>query len=97
MIFLGGVQRLAAVTEKIVPIMAAIFLLGGLVILIFRIRYVPATFGMIFKYAFEPQAIVGGCFRLRHQAGHQLRAPSVACSPTRPVWAPPPMPTLRPT
>ena len=36
MIFLGGVQRLAAVTEKIVPIMAAIFLLGGLVILIFR-------------------------------------------------------------
>ena len=61
-IFLGGVQRLAAVTEKIVPIMAAIFLLGGLVILIFRIRYVPATFGMIFKYAFEPQAIVGGSF-----------------------------------
>ena len=42
--------------------MAAIFLLGGLVILIFRIRYVPATFGMIFKYAFEPQAIVGGSF-----------------------------------
>ena len=61
-IFLGGVQRLAAVTEKIVPIMAAIFLLGGLVILIFRIRYVPATFGMIFKYAFEPQAIIGGGF-----------------------------------
>ena len=61
-IFLGGVQRLAAVTEKIVPIMAAIFLLGGLVILIFRIQYVPATFGMIFKYAFEPQAIVGGSF-----------------------------------
>ena len=59
-IFLGGVQRLAAVTEKIVPIMAAIFLLGGLVILIFRIRYVPATFGMIFKYAFQPQAIIGG-------------------------------------
>ena len=59
-IFLGGVQRLAAVTEKIVPIMAAIFLLGGLVILIFRIRYVPATFGMIFKYAFVPQSIIGG-------------------------------------
>ena len=61
-IFLGGVQRLAAVTEKIVPIMAAIFLLGGLVILCARIKYVPATFGMIFKYAFEPQAIVGGSF-----------------------------------
>ena len=59
-IFLGGVQRLASVTEKVVPIMAAIFLLGGLVILIFRIRYVPATFGMIFKYAFVPQSIIGG-------------------------------------
>ena len=52
-IFLGGVQRLAAVTEKLVPIMAAIFLLGGLVILCARIKYVPATFGMIFKYAFK--------------------------------------------
>ena len=59
-IFLGGVQRLAAVTEKLVPIMAGIFLLGGLVILCARIKYVPATFGMIFKYAFQPQAIIGG-------------------------------------
>ena len=61
-IFLGGVQRLASVTEKVVPIMAAIFLLGGLIVLIVRIKYVPATIGMIFKYAFEPQAIVGGTF-----------------------------------
>ena len=61
-IFLGGVQRLAAVTEKLVPIMAGIFLLGGLVILCARIKYVPSTFGMIFKYAFQPQAIIGGGF-----------------------------------
>jgi len=61
-IFLGNVQRLASVTEKIVPIMAAIFLLGGLVILVARIQYVPATIGMIFKYAFMPQAILGGAF-----------------------------------
>ena len=61
-IFLGGVQRLASVTEKIVPIMAAIFLLGGLIVLIVRIKYVPATIGMIFKYAFQPQAIIGGGF-----------------------------------
>ena len=59
-IFLGGVQRLASVTEKIVPIMAAIFLLGGLIVLVVRIKYVPATFGMIFKYAFAPNAIIGG-------------------------------------
>ena len=61
-IFLGGMQRLASVTEKVVPIMAGIFLLGGLVVLIVRIAYLPATIGMIFKYAFQPQAILGGAF-----------------------------------
>ncbi len=61
-IFLGGVQRLASVTEKLVPIMACIFLLGGLAVLVARITYIPATFAMIFKYAFQPQAIIGGGF-----------------------------------
>ena len=61
-IFLGGVQRLASVCEKIVPIMAALFLCGGLVVLVARIQYIPETFGMIFKYAFQPQAIIGGAF-----------------------------------
>ena len=59
-IFFGGVQRLASVTEKLVPVMAAIFLLGGLVVLVMRITYIPATFAMIFKYAFAPNAIIGG-------------------------------------
>ena len=59
-IFLGGVQRLASATEKIVPVMACIFILGGLFVLIVRIRYVPAAFGLIFKYAFNPSAIIGG-------------------------------------
>ena len=62
LIFVGGVQRLAAVTEKIVPVMAVIFLAGGLVVLVMRAAYIPATFAMIFKYAFEPQAIIGGGF-----------------------------------
>ena len=61
-IFLGGVQRLAAVTEKLVPVMAVIFLGGALVVLAMRIQYVPATFAMIFRYAFQPQAIIGGGF-----------------------------------
>ena len=61
-IFLGGVQRLAAVVEKVVPIMAGLFLTGCLIVLVVRIQYVPATFGMIFKYAFTPQAIIGGSF-----------------------------------
>ncbi len=61
-IFLGGVQRLASVTEKVVPIMAAIFLVGSVAVLVARAQYLPATFGMIFKYAFQPQAIIGGGF-----------------------------------
>ncbi len=61
-VFLGNVQRLASVTEKIVPLMASIFILGTFVVLICRIKYIPATFGMIFKYAFRPQAIIGGAF-----------------------------------
>lgn len=61
-IFIGGISRLASVTEKVVPVMAGLFLLGALIILAARIKYIPATFGMIFKYAFAPQAIIGGGF-----------------------------------
>ena len=59
-IFLGGIQRIASVTEKMVPVMAALYIVGGLIILIARIKYVPETIGMIFKYAFVPNAIIGG-------------------------------------
>ena len=61
-IFLGGVNRLAAVTEKVVPVMAVIFLVGAVGILVVHIQDVPATFALIFKYAFQPQAIIGGSF-----------------------------------
>jgi len=61
-IFLGGVDRLASVTEKLVPVMAGAFLVVGLIVLVLRIKYVPAAFGMIFTYAFQPQAIIGGGF-----------------------------------
>lgn len=61
-IFLGGVQRLASVTEKLVPVMAVIFLAGAIFVLFERAQYLPATFAMIFKYAFAPQAIIGGGF-----------------------------------
>ena len=59
-IFIGGLNRIAAVTEKIVPIMALLYIVGGLVIICARIKYIPETFGMIFRYAFMPQAIIGG-------------------------------------
>ncbi len=61
-IFLGGVQRIASVTEKLVPIMAILYIVGGIVILAWRAKYIPETFAMIFRFAFQPQAILGGGF-----------------------------------
>jgi len=60
LIFIGGVSRLGAVTEKIVPFMAVLYLIGGLIILACRITYIPQTFGLIFRYAFHPEALLGG-------------------------------------
>jgi len=59
-IFIGGIKRIASVTEKLVPIMAGLFLAGGLVILAVNFKQLPDTFAMIFKYAFTPQALIGG-------------------------------------
>ena len=59
-IFIGGISRLASVTEKLVPIMAIVYIIGSLVIIGARIQYIPETFAMIFKFAFVPQAVIGG-------------------------------------
>ena len=61
-VLIGGVQRLGAVTEKLVPIMAVIYLVGSLFVLGINYQNVPTAFGMIFKYAFAPQALLGGAF-----------------------------------
>ena len=62
LILIGGMKRLMHVTDKIAPFMAVFFLLGGLAVLVMRIQYLPATFGCIFKYAFSPEALLGGGF-----------------------------------
>ncbi len=59
-IFIGGIHRIASVTEKLVPLMAVLFIGGGLVVLACNITRVPETFGMIFKFAFSPKALIGG-------------------------------------
>ncbi len=59
-IFIGGVQRIGSIAEKVVPIMALLYVVGGVIVLAVRIKYIPETFGMIFKYAFVPNAIIGG-------------------------------------
>ena len=59
-IFLGGVKRIASVTEKVVPIMAILYLLGGLIVIIANVSHIPEAFRQIFVGAFTPNAVLGG-------------------------------------
>lgn len=59
-IFLGGVGRIASVTEKIVPIMAAFYIIGALVLIIMNAGMIPEAFRQIFVGAFNPEAALGG-------------------------------------
>lgn len=59
-IFLGGKKRIAAVTEKIVPVMAVLYVLGSLIVLAVNWRNLGTAFAQIFVLAFDPQAMAGG-------------------------------------
>ncbi len=59
-VFFGGIGRIASVTEKIVPIMAAGYLIGGLYILATHASQIIPAFAMIFEGAFNPAAATGG-------------------------------------
>lgn len=59
-IFLGGIQRIARVTEKIVPLMAVLYIAGCIVILCMFPHGVVQAVKDIFIGAFAPQAVAGG-------------------------------------
>jgi AGCS family alanine or glycine:cation symporter len=59
-VIVGGIKRIGAFTEKLVPFMAALYILGGLWLLIANAARLPAAFGMIFSNAFTGTAAVGG-------------------------------------
>lgn len=59
-VIIGGIKRIATVTEKIVPIMAVGYVGAALAIIIMNISHVPAAFGQIIEGAFAPTAIGGG-------------------------------------
>ena len=60
LIIIGGLKRIASVTERLVPFMVVIYILGALTIFIIHISKVGAIFGSIFKFAFGIRAAVGG-------------------------------------
>jgi AGCS family alanine or glycine:cation symporter len=59
-IIFGGFRRLAAVSEKLVPFMSAIYILGCLIIIVMHIGSIPAVLSSIFRFALGPKAIGGG-------------------------------------
>ncbi len=58
-VIFGGMKRIGSVAEKVVPIMAGIYILLTLVILIVNIKHVPSMFALIFKSAFNMEAVFG--------------------------------------
>jgi len=60
LVILGGIKRIASVTEKIVPFMAIFYIVGGLVVIFVNVTRVPAAFGLIFSEAFNFKAMGGG-------------------------------------
>lgn len=58
-IFLGGTKSLATVVEKIVPIMAGVYIVGSLVLICMNITALPAAFLSIIEGAFAPEAVLG--------------------------------------
>lgn len=59
-VIVGGIKRIGAFTEKLVPFMAAIYIVGGLVIIVSNLSQIPAAFALIFGNAFTGHAAVGG-------------------------------------
>ena len=52
-VMLGGLKRIAQVTELLVPFMAAFYIIGGIVILARNASQIPAAFGLIFRVLFQ--------------------------------------------
>ena len=60
LVILGGIKRIASVTEKLVPVMAVLYIVGALVVCALNINQFGAVFASIFKGAFAMKAVGGG-------------------------------------
>ena len=59
-IILGGFRRMAAVSEKMVPFMSFVYIIGCLLVISLHISSIPEVFAAIFRFAFGPEALIGG-------------------------------------
>lgn len=59
-VIIGGIRRIASVTDKLVPFMAILYLTAGLVVVLANLTQVPAAIAAIFIGAFSPEGVAGG-------------------------------------
>ena len=59
-VLFGGIKRLGAVTERLVPVMALVYVITSLIVVIYYAKYVPSVFADIFEGAFSPRGVTGG-------------------------------------
>ncbi len=59
-VVIGGIKSIAKVTEKVVPLMAGVYVLAAMSIIFMNFREIPEVFGIIFQGAFNPESIKGG-------------------------------------
>lgn len=64
LVIVGGIKRIASVTEKLVPFMVVVYILGTLTIFIINIGKIGDVFGAIFRFAFDFKAAMGGAIGL---------------------------------
>ena len=62
LITIGGIKSIGRVTEKIVPFMCMLYVIGGIAVVAVNYQHIPHAFAVILKEAFFPQSVVGGIF-----------------------------------
>jgi len=61
-VIIGGLKRVAAITEKLVPFMVILYFIGSIIIIFLHVGQIPAIFAAIFRGAFSMKAVAGGGF-----------------------------------
>ncbi len=59
-IVIGGIKQIAKVAEKVIPFMCVLYIVSGLIVIIFNIHHLPHAVAVIVKQAFHPDAMYGG-------------------------------------
>ncbi len=62
MVILGGIKRIGKITEKVIPFMSILYILGALFVILMNYENIPYAFSLIFKDAFKIDAVISGAF-----------------------------------